>query len=207
MLASSIGCPTSPSKLEKLLKAIRKTQPSDDSINVYIDHFQDAFVVSKARRYNIKGNAYINTPYKVYFEDAGVRNAVTSFGQIEETHLLENIIYNELRYRNFHVSVGEIDANEASDRLDKNGKRIYVKKELEVDFVAIRGNQKYYVQSCSNISDSETLKRGKRSLHHIDNSFKKIIVAKDSLPIRKDESGFVIIDLYDFLLNYDSLNF
>ncbi len=207
VLASSIGCPTSPSKLEKLFKAVRKTRPSDDSINTYIDHFQDAFAVSKARRYNVKGNAYINTPYKVYFEDVGVRNAVTSFSQIEEPHLMENIIYNELRYRNFHVSVGEVDVNEASDRLDKNGKRIYVKKELEVDFVATRGDQKYYVQSCLNISDPETLKREKRSLYCIDDSFKKIIVTKDGLPVRKDEHGFAIIDLYDFLLNYDSLNF
>ena len=207
VLASSIGCPTSPSKLEKLFQAVRKAQPSDDTINSYVEHFQDAFVVSKALKYDIKGKAYINTPYKVYFEDVGVRNAVTSFRQIEETHLMENIIYNELRYRNFHVSVGEVDVNEASDRFDKNGKRIYAKKSLEVDFVATSGERKYYVQSCLNISDPETLKREKRSLYHIDDSFKKIIVTKDSLPVRKDESGFMIIDLFDFLLNYDSLDF
>ena len=207
VLASSIGCPTSPSKLEKLFQAVRKKEPSDDTINSYVAHFQDAFVVSKALKYNIKGNAYINTPYKVYFEDVGVRNAVTSFRQIEETHLMENIIYNELRYRGFQVSVGEVDANEPSDRFDKNGKRIYVKKSLEVDFVATKGERKYYVQSCLNISDPETLRREKRSLYYIDDSFKKIIVTKDSLPVRKDESGFMIIDLFDFLLNRDSLDF
>ena len=207
VLASSIGCPTSPSKLEKLFQAVGKKEPSDDTINSYIDHFQDAFVVSKALKYNIKGNAYINTPYKVYFEDVGVRNAVTSFRQIEEAHLMENIIYNELRYRGFQVSVGEVDANEPSDRFDKNGKRIYVKKSLEVDFVATKGERKYYVQSCLNISDPETLRREKRSLYCIDDSFKKIIVTKDSLPVRKDESGFMIIDLFDFLLNRDSLDF
>lgn len=207
VLASSIGCPTSPSKLEKLFQAVRKKEPSDDTINSYVAHFQDAFVVSKALKYNIKGNAYINTPYKVYFEDVGVRNAVTSFRQIEEAHLMENIIYNELRYRGFQVSVGEVDANEPSDRFDKNGKRIYVKKSLEVDFVATKGERKYYVQSCLNISDPETLRREKRSLYCIDDSFKKIIVTKDSLPVRKDESGFMIIDLFDFLLNRDSLDF
>ncbi len=206
VLASSIGSPTSPSKLEKLFQTVRKTKPSDDTINSYIDHFQDAFVVSKALKYNIKGNAYINTPYKVYFEDIGVRNAVTSFRQIEETHLMENVIYNELRYRGLQVSVGEVDVNEPSDRFDKNGKRIYVQKSLEVDFVATSGDKKYYVQSCLNISDPETLRREKRSLYYIDDSFKKIIVTKDSLPIRKDESGFTIIDLFEFLLKGDSLD-
>ena len=207
VLASSIGCPTSPSKLEKLFQAVGKKEPSDDTINSYVDHFQDAFVVSKALKYNIKRNAYINTPYKVYFEDVGVRNAATSFRQIEEARLMENIIYNELRYRGFQVSVGEVDANEPSDRFDKNGKRIYVKKSLEVDFVATKGERKYYLQSCLNISDPETLRREKRSLYCIDDSFKKIIVTKDSLPVRKDESGFMIIDLFDFLLNRDSLDF
>lgn len=206
LLASNIGCPTSPGKLEKLFKSVRKTSVTDDTINALIDHFQDAFVVSKTLKYNIKGKAYINTPYKVYFEDVGVRNAVTDFSQIEETHLMENIIYNELRYRGFHVSVGEIDVNEPSDRLDKNGKKIYVRKPLEVDFVAASGDRKYYVQSCLNISDPKTLKRVKRGLYYIDDSFRKVIVTKDGLPVRKDEFGFTIIDLFDFLLNFDSLD-
>ncbi len=207
VLASSIGSPTSPTKLERTFKSIKSVKISNDTINNYIDDFQDAFVISKALKYDIKGKAYINTPYKVYFEDIGVRNAVTDYRQIEETHLMENVIYNELRYRNFKVHIGEIDINEASDRLDKNGKKIYVKKSLEVDFVATNGDKKYYIQSCLNINDTETLIREKKSLSYIGDSFKKIIITKDSLPVRRDESGFMIIDLFDFLLNYDSLDF
>ncbi len=206
VLASSIGSLTSPTKLEKAFKSIKNVNVSNDTINSYINHFEDSFVVSKSLRYNIKGKGYINTPYKIYFEDVGVRNAVTDFRQIEESHLMENIIYNELRYRNFEVSVGEIDINEPGDKCDKNGKTIYVKKSYEVDFVATNGDKKYYIQSCLNINDPATLEREERSLRFIDDSFKKIIITKDSLPPRRDESGFLIIDLFDFLLNYNSLD-
>ncbi len=206
VLSSSIGCLTSPSKLERAFKSRRNIGVSNDTINNYITHFEDAFVVSKAFKYDIKGKAYIDSPYKVYFEDVGVRNAITDFRQIEETHLMENVIYNELRYRGFRVFVGEVYVNEAGDRLDKNGKRIYVKKSLEIDFVATNGDKKYYIQSCLNMSDASTLDREKRGLRRIDDSFKKIIVTKDSLPIRRDEYGFMIIDLFDFLLNEDSLD-
>ncbi len=206
VLSSSIGCLTSPSKLERTFKSRRNIGVSNDTINNYITHFEDAFVVSKAFKYDIKGKAYIDSPYKVYFEDVGVRNAITDFRQIEETNLMENVIYNELRYRGFRVFVGEVYVNEAGDRLDKNGKRIYVKKSLEIDFVATNGDKKYYIQSCLNMSDASTLDREKRGLRRIDDSFKKIIVTKDSLPIRRDEYGFMIIDLFDFLLNEDSLD-
>ncbi len=207
VLASSIGSPTSPTKLEKSFKSIKNVNIANDTINNYVTHFEDAFVVSKAFRYDIKGKAYINTPYKVYFEDVGIRNAVTDFRQIEETHLMENVIFNELRYRQMDVSVGEIAINEPSDRIDKNGKKIYVRKSAEVDFVATNGEKKYYVQCCLNINEQKTLEREKRSLKQIGDSFKKIIITKDSLPLRRDENGFVIIDLFDFLLNYDSLDF
>ena len=199
--------PYQSNKIGKAFKSIRNAEVSNDTINSYINHFENAFVVSKALKYNIKGKAYINTPYKVYFEDIGVRNALTDFRQIEETHLMENIIYNELRYRDFSVSVGEVDINEASDRFDKNNKRIYVKKTLEVDFIATNADKKYYIQSCLNINDEETLNREMGSLKYIDDSFKKIIITKDSLPVRRNEYGFMIIDLFDFLLNYNSLDF
>ena len=206
VLASCIGSGVSPSNLEKTFKEQRERNITDDTIGNYINHFIDAFVVSKALKYNIKGKAYINTPYKVYFEDIGVRNAKTGFRQIEETHLMENIIYNELRFRGFKVDVGEVDVNEMTDRIDSNGKKIYKKKSLEVDFIAQRGNSKYYIQSCLNISDPLTLEREKRSLYYIDDSFKKIIVTKDGLDIRKDDNGFTIIDIFDFLLNKYSLD-
>jgi len=207
VLASCIGTGVSPLSLERTFKSKRNISVTDDTINNYINHFVDSFVVSKALKYNIKGKSYINTPYKVYFEDIGVRNAKTGFRQIEETHIMENIIYNELRYRGFSVDVGEVDINEITDRLDSNGKKIYKKKALEVDFVANKGNQKYYIQSCLNINDLDTLEREKRSLYYIDDSFKKIIVTKDGLDIRKDDNGFTIIDIFDFLLNDNSLEF
>lgn len=207
VLASCIGTGVSPLSLERSFKSKKNIRVTDDTINNYINHFVDSFVVSKAFKYNIKGKSYINTPYKVYFEDIGVRNAKTGFRQIEETHIMENIIYNELRYRGFSVDVGEVDINEMTDRVDSNGKKIYKKKALEVDFIANKGNQKYYIQSCLNINDQDTLEREKRSLYYIDDSFKKIIVTKDGLDVRKDDNGFTIIDIFDFLLNSNSLDF
>lgn len=205
-LGSSIGSLVSPTKLEKTFKSIKNTNVSNDTINNYINHFEDSFVVSKALQYDIKGKGYIDTPYKVYFEDIGVRNAVTHFNQIEETHLMENIIYNELRYRNLDVSVGEIEINEPTDNLDKNGKKKYIRKKIEVDFVAKNKDKKYYIQSCLNINDLETLNREKRSLLSIKDGFKKIIITKDGLSVRRDESGIIIIDIFDFLMNFDSLD-
>ena len=206
VLASCIGSGVSPTSLEKTFKSKRNKSVTDDTINNYINHFVDSFVVSKSFKYNIKGKAYINTPYKVYFEDIGIRNAKTGFRQIEETHIMENIIYNELRYRGFSVDIGEVDINELTDRIDSNGKKIYKKKALEVDFIAKKGNQKYYIQSCFNINDSDTFEREKKSLYYIDDSFKKIIVTKDGLDIRRDDNGFTIIDVFDFLLKPNSLD-
>ena len=201
VLASCIGSGVSPSNLEKTFKLNKNIIMCDDTISNYINHFQDAFVISIAKKYNIKGKAYINTPYKVYFEDIGVRNAKTNFSQIEESHIMENIIYNELRYRGFNVSVGEIDVNEMTDRIDINGNHIYKKKSLEVDFIATKDSQKIYVQSCLNINDDNTLNREKRSLYYIDDSFKKIIVTKNGLDPYYDSNGFIIVDIFDFLLN------
>ena len=201
VLASCIGSGVSPSNLEKTFKLNKNIIMCDDTISNYINHFQDAFVISIAKKYNIKGKAYINTPYKVYFEDIGVRNAKTNFSQIKESHIMENIIYNELRYRGFNVSVGEIDVNEMTDRIDINGNHIYKKKSLEVDFIATKDSQKIYVQSCLNINDENTLNREKRSLYYIDDSFKKIIVTKNGLDPYYDSNGFLIVDIFDFLLN------
>ena len=201
VLASCIGSGVSPSNLEKTFKLNKNIIMCDDTISNYINHFQDAFVISIAKKYNIKGKAYINTPYKVYFEDIGVRNAKTNFSQIEESHIMENIIYNELRYRGFNVSVGVIDVNEMTDRIDINGNHIYKKKSLEVDFIATKDSQKIYVQSCLNINDENTLNREKRSLYYIDDSFKKIIVTKNGLDPYYDSNGFLIVDIFDFLLN------
>ena len=206
VLASCIGAGISPTSLERTFKSEKNVKITNDTIDNYINYFMDSFVVSKAKKYNIKGKGYINSPYKVYFEDIGVRNSRLDFKQIEETHLMENIIYNELRYRGFNVDVGEVDYNEISDRLDKNGKRIYDKKKLEVDFIAVKGDERYYIQSCLNMNNEEVSKREKRSLYYIKDSFKKIIVTKAGLDRRKDDNGFTIIDIFDFLLDEDSLD-
>lgn len=205
VLASCIGTPVSPSSLEKAFKSKKNVRVSNDTIDTYISHFEDSFVVSKAKKYNIKGKSYINTPYKVYFEDIGVRNARTGFKQIEETHILENIVYNELRYRGYSVDIGEIDVNEPTDRFDCNNKKIYAKKSLEVDFIATKANEKYYIQVCLNMNSNEVAMREKRSLYYIHDSFQKIIITKDGLPKRIDENGVILIDIFDFLLNENLL--
>lgn len=125
----------SSTKLESIFRTEKHIKTTNDAIDNYVGYLEDSFIVSKARKYNIKGNSYINSPYKVYFEDIGVRNARLFFKQIEKSHLLENVVYNELRYRGYFVDVGEIDVNEPTNRKDKNGKTIYAKKNLEVDFI------------------------------------------------------------------------
>ena len=199
ILASCIGSGTSPFKLEKAFKS-KNINITNDTISRYINYFNDAFVISVAKKYNIKGKNYIDTPYKIYFEDIGIRNARLDFLQIEETHLMENIIYNELRYRGYTINVGQIDINEVTNRLDKNGKKIYEQKKLEVDFIASKADEKYYIQSCYNLNE-DNINREKRSLNHINDSFKKIIITKDGLAPRVDENGYQIIDILDFLLN------
>lgn len=184
ILASDVGNTISPTKLEKTFNSVKHVKATNDTIDNYIASLEDSFIVSKARKYNIKGNSYINSPYKIYFEDIGIRNARLFFKQIEETHLLENIVYNELRYRGYFFDFGEIDINEPTDRKDKNGKTIYSKKNLEVDFIAYRNDEKYYIQICLNMNDEEVFQREKKPLYCIDDSFKKIIITKDGLSIR-----------------------
>lgn len=166
----------------------------------FIGYFEDAFIVSKVLKYNIKGRKYIGSPYKLYFEDVGVRNARLNFRQIEEPHIMENIIYNELRFRGYNVDVGEVDVSEKTDRIDVNGKAIYAQKSLEVDFVASKGSRKYYIQAALTMDDPEKQRQEKKSLYNIDDSFKKIIVTKSGLKPAYDENGVLIIDLFDFLL-------
>lgn len=199
VLASCIGSGTSPTKLERTFRS-KNINITNDTISRYINYFSDAFVVSIAKKYDIKGKNYIDTPYKIYFEDIGIRNARLDFLQIEESHLMENVIYNELRYRGFSVSVGQIDVNEVTNRIDKNGKKIYAQKSLEVDFIATKVDEKYYIQSCCNLNE-DTMVREKRSLNKINDSFRKIIVTKDGLAPRFDENGYQIMDIFDFLLN------
>lgn len=199
IFASMIGSPVNSLKIADTFKSVAKKNITDDTISNFISYFEDAFVISKARKYNIKGRKYINSPFKLYFEDVGVRNARLGFNQIEESHIMENILYNELRYRGFNVDVGEVDVNEKTDRIDVNGKNIYAEKSLEVDFIAIRGNQKIYIQSALSMTDAEKQVQEKKSLYYIDDSFRKIVITKNGLKPSIDEKGVYTIDLFDFL--------
>ena len=200
ILASMIGSPVNTKKITDTFKSLLDKSITANTIGDYVEYFQDAFVISKAKKYNIKGRKYISAPFKLYFEDIGVRNARLNFRQIEETHIMENILYNELRYRGFNVDVGEVTVSEKTDRVDVNGKHIYVQKALEVDFVATKGNQKFYIQSALSMESAEKQAQEKRSLYNIDDSFKKVVVAKTGLNPAYDDKGVLVIDLFDFLL-------
>ena len=157
-------------------------------------------IISKAHRYNVKGRKYIGTPLKYYFEDIGLRNARLGFRQIEETHLMENIIYNELRYRGYSVDVGVVEKRETNE----NGRQI--RKSLEIDFIANLGSQRYYIQSAFSMPTPEKQIQEKSSLLNVNDSFKKIIIVKDIVNITRDENGIITMSIYDFLLNENSLN-
>jgi len=204
MLASMIGSPVNALKLANTFKSVAKKNVTDDTIANFIGFFMDAFLVAKAEKYNIKGKKYISSPFKLYFEDVGVRNALLNFRQIEEPHLMENILYNELRYRGFSVDVGEMTVNEKTDRVDANGKVLYAQKSLEVDFVASRGSEKWYVQSALSLSGGEKEQQEKKSLYYIDDSFKKTVITKNGLAHSTDEKGVETVDVFDFLLSGES---
>ena len=200
IISSYLSRELNPLKLSNVFKSETNKVVDDETIDKYIGFFEDAFLISKVIRYDIKGKKYIKTPYKIYFEDLGVRNARLNFRQIDESYLMENVIYNELRYRGYVVDTGSVIVNEPTDRKDCNGKIVYIRKEYEVDFVASKGNKKYYIQSALSINDDNKLKQESNSIMNIHDSFKKIIIVKDRIKPRIDESGIETISLYDFLL-------
>lgn len=200
ILASGISTLTNPSKIESTFLSVKQTKISANTIDKYIDYFEDSFLIKRVHRYDVKGRKYIGTPYKIYFEDVGLRNARLNFRQIEPTHLMENIIYNELRFRGYMVDVGTVIKREYGPN-DKD-----VKKQLEVDFIANLGSKKYYIQSAYSLPSKEKLEQEKASLINIDDSFKKIIVVKDRIKPSLDEHGILTINLFDFLLDMDSLD-
>lgn len=198
IIASGISSLTNPTKLANTFKSIKNTSLSALTIDRYITYMQQAFILSKVNKYDVKGKKYINTPYKIYFEDVGLRNARLDFRQIEETHLMENIIYNELRYRGYNVDVGFVETRENIDGTLK-------RKQLEIDFVANQGNKRYYIQSAYDIPNEEKMKQETKSLDNIDDSFKKIIVVRNSIKPRRNEKGYLIFGLKEFLLDPNSL--
>lgn len=200
ILASAIGSLTNPKKLTDTFKSKKNKVISSNTIRSYLDYLCDAYVVSRATRYDIKGKKYIDTPQKYYFSDVGIRNACINFRQLEENHTMENVIYNELIARNFNVDVGII----TSTGKDNDGK--FVRKQLEVDFVCNKGSKRYYIQSAFSIPDREKMEQESNSLLRIDDSFKKIIVVKDLPAPTYTEDGILVISVYDFLLNSNSLD-
>lgn len=198
ILASAVGSLTNPTKLANTFKS-NGIPVSDKTIGVYIGYLLDAFFINKAERYDIKGKKYIASPFKYYFTDIGLRNARLNFRQQEENHIMENIIFNELLVRGFNVDVGVVERSERGE----NGKAI--RKKLEIDFVCNRGNQRYYIQSAFAIPDNNKMQQEQKSLVHIGDSFKKIIVVKDRIKLWRNDEGIVIMGIMDFLLNPNSL--
>lgn len=194
IIASTIGSPTNPSKLENTFKSVKNVTLSSKTINTYLSYLEDAFLIEKSIRYDIKGKKYINTLAKHYFTDMGIRNAILGFRQMEENHIMENVIYNELRIRGYSVDVGMVGTRP----LNSEGKRI--RKQYEVDFVANRGSQRYYIQSAFIMPTDSKERQESNSLLNIDDAFKKIIIVKDYIKPKRNQLGIITIGLIDFLL-------
>ncbi len=199
VLASGIGSLTNPSKIVATFNSAIQSDISLNTVRSYIEHLEDAFIISEANRYDVKGRKYIGTPLKYYFEDVGLRNARLGFRQVEETHLMENIIYNELRVRGFSVDVGVVMKRNRTEA------GVQEKRQLEIDFIANQGSRRYYIQSAFSIPDEEKREQEKASLINVGDSFKKIIIVKDVVKPWHDDDGILTISLYDFLLDEKSL--
>lgn len=194
ILASSIGSLTNPLKLSNTFASTKNVKLSANTISAYLDYLQDAFLIEKSVRYDIKGKKYINTPAKYYFVDLGLRNARLAFRQQEYTHIMENVIYNELRLRGYSVDVGVVDNVEK-----ENG--VSVRKRFEVDFVVNLGNRRYYIQSAYNIPTDEKMEQEQASLLSINDAFRKIIIVNQQILSGYNEQGILMLSLQDFLLD------
>ena len=193
VMASGIGAPCNPAKISNTFRSSKKETLASQTIANYISHMEDAFILEKATRYDIKGRKYIGTLSKYYFQDVGLRNALLNFRQVEETHIMENVIYNELRSRGYRVDVGMVEVRTSSER-----------KHLEVDFVANKGDRRYYIQSAYALPDEAKREQELASLKRIGDSFKKIIIVRDDIAPYYDDNGVRIMGLMDFLLNAES---
>mgnify|MGYP004489960615 FL=1 len=201
ILSSAIGSLTNPEKLSATFQTVKKKKISTSTLRRYIDYLCDYFLIDSAIRYDVKGKKYIDTPVKYYFTDMGLRNARLNFRQIEETHSMENIIFNELKMRGFNVDVGVIV------QYDTNGKGNGIRKQLEIDFVCNQGSKRYYIQSAYAIPDQAKMEQEQRSLMLTGDFFKRLIITKDTPAPYYNESGVLIMSVYDFLLNQNSLEY
>lgn len=201
ILASSIGSPVNPTNLANTFKSVKRLNHiTDKTIETYIGYLTDAFMIEKAERYDIKGKKYIGTTPKYYFKDLGLRNAILTFRQTEENHLMENVIYNEMRHRGFLVDVGNVCIRVKTD--ESKWQRVT----LEVDFVCNLGSRRYYLQSAFRLPDAEKMEQEKRSLKQIGDAFKKMVIVGERLKVRRDDFGIVITGIYEFLFDPNILD-
>ena len=200
VIASGISTLTNPRKIASTMNSVHGTTTCDTTVDKYIGYAEEAFILNRVKRYNVKGRKYIGTPYKIYFEDIGLRNARLAFRQIEETHIMENIIYNELRFRGYQVDVGTVESRER----DADGKEVRVQR--EIDFIATLGSKKYYIQSAYAIPNREKYEQETKSFERTKDSFKKIIIVEKSMKPRYDENGYLMRGVKEFLLDANSLH-
>lgn len=200
ILSSGIGSPMNPQRISNTFQSVESVAISRNTVKDYIAYLQDAFLIEEALRYDVKGRKHIGTESKYYFTDMGLRGAVLDFRQQEENHIMENVIYNELRMRGFLVDVGMVES------WKKNNNNQNVRRHLEIDFVANKGSQRYYIQSAFSISDDEKKEQEQASLKAIKDAFKRVVILRDDIMPYHDENGFLIIGLIDFLLNPNSLD-
>lgn len=199
IISSSVGSLTNPAKLVNTFKSVKNVTISAETVKSYLDYLCDSFLVEKAMRYDVKGRKYIDTPYKFYFSDMGLRNARLNFRQDEKTHLMENVIFNELLIRGFNVDVGVVPVVNT----DQNGKQY--RSQLEIDFVCNQGSRRYYLQSAFKLDSDEKKMQEQASLQKVNDSFKKIIVTGEESLVHRNDDGITTISIYDFLLNQNSL--
>ena len=200
VMASSIGSLTNPQKIANTFRSEKRSTITRDTVKTYLDYMQDAFLMERAVRYDIKGRKYIDTPAKYYFEDLGLRNVRLNFRQTEHTHLMENLIYNELRMRGYSVDVGQVTQN------TKNANGISERKQLEVDFVCNRGQDRIYIQSAYALPSEEKTEQELRSLKQIKDSFQKVVIVGGMQPTFRNDDGILILNIFDFLLNRSGQN-
>lgn len=200
IISSSIGSLSNPKKLSDTFKSTAGLNIDPKTISLYLKYLEEAFLIEKTERYDVKGKKYMSTPYKFYFSDLGIRNAFINFRQPEETHIMENVIYLELKRRGYNVDVGVIELKERTEKE-------YTYKQLEVDFIANKGNNKIYIQSAFSMPTEEKLNQEERPLLKINDAFKKIIIVKDYIKRTRNENGIITMSIFDFLLDPDSLNY
>lgn len=200
LISSSIGSLSNPKKISDTFKVTSGLNIDPKTTNLYLKYLEEAFLIEKAERYDVKGKKYLSTPYKFYFSDLGLRNSFINFRQHEETHIMENVIFLELRRRGYNVDVGVIESKELKDHK-------FTYKQLEIDFIANKGNNKIYIQSAFNMPNEEKIDQEERPLLKTNDNFKKIIIVKDYIKRTRNENGIIIISIFDFLLDLNSLDF